>query len=90
MGRETDYVHHRKPSHSPDRLAHGIIIPPAIEHGWLDTLLREQRGDLRTMIDGVVNGLDHYDDGLSVIGPSVKMEDLTQVPLLRDGDQLFS
>ena len=68
---------------------HGIIIRPAIEVGWLDTLLREQRGDLRPMINGVVDGLDHHNDGRSLIGSSVKIEDLTQVPLLRDGDQFF-
>ena len=71
-------------------LVHGIIIRPAIEVGWLDTLLREQRGDLRSMIDGVVDGLDHHDDGRSLIGSPVKIEYLTQVPLLRDGDQLFA
>src|ERR1700719_3105372 len=30
------------------------------------------------------------DDRWSLIGSLVKIEDLTQVPLLRDGDQLFS
>src|SRR5947209_13267604 len=69
---------------------HGIIICPGIQFGWLDTLLREQRGYLRTMIDGVVDGLDHHDDGRSLIGSPVKIEYLTQVPQLRDGDQLFS
>ena len=69
---------------------HGIIIRPAIEVGWLDILLAQQSGDLRTMIDGVVDGLDHHDDGRSLIGSLVKIEYLTQVPLLRNGDQLFS
>ena len=69
---------------------HGIIIRPAIEVGWLDILLAQQSGDLRTMIDGVVDGLDHHDDGWSIIGPSVKMEDLAQFSLFRDLDQLFS
>ena len=71
-------------------LVHGIIIRPAIEVVWLDTLLREQGRYLRTMIDGVVDGLDHHDDGRSLIGSPVKIEYLTQVPLLRDGDQLFA
>ncbi len=69
---------------------HGIIIRPAIEVGWLDILLAQQRGYLRTMIDGVVDGLDHHDDDRSIIAPPVKMEDLAQFPLLRDRDQLFS
>src|SRR6266700_5379207 len=72
---------------------HGIMIRPAIEVGWLDTLLAQQSGDLRTMIDGVVDGLDHHDDDRSIIGPPVKMEDLTQLPLLhllRKRDQRFS
>ena len=69
---------------------HGIMICPAIEVGWLDILLAQQSGYLRTMIDGVVDGLDHHDDGRSLIGSPVKIKDLTQVPLLRDGDQLFS
>src|SRR5713101_6716154 len=69
---------------------HGIIIRPAIEVGWLDTLLAQQSGYLRTMIDGVVDGLDHHDDGRSIIGSPVKMEDLAQFSLLRDRDQRFS
>ena len=80
---------HRKHSHSLDRLAHGIIKSPAIEAGWLDILLAQQRGYLRTMINRVIEGLDQHDDALSVIALG-KMEDLAQVPLLRDGDQLFS
>src|SRR5947209_14872105 len=71
-------------------LMHAIIIRPAIELGWLDILLAQQSGYLRTMIDGVVDGLDQHDDGRSLIGSPVKMENLTQVPLLRDGDQLVS
>src|SRR5947209_19367587 len=69
---------------------HGIIIGPAIEVGWLDILLAQQSGDLRTMIDGVVDSLDHHDDGRSIISPPVKMEDLAQFSLLRDPDQRFS
>src|SRR6266550_4942945 len=72
---------------------HGIIIRPAIEVGWLNILLAQQSGDLRTMIDGVVDGLDHHDDGRSIIGSPVKMEDLSQLPLihlLRERDQRFS
>ena len=65
------------------------MISPAIEAGWLDILLREQRGDLRPMINGVVEGLDQHDDDRSVIVLG-QMEDLAQVPLLRDGDQLIS
>src|SRR5947209_11651223 len=71
----------------------GIVIRPAIEFSWLNILLRKQCGDLRTMIDGVVDGLDHHDDGRSIIGPPVKMEDLTQLFLvhtLRERDQRFS
>ena len=71
-------------------LVHGIIIRPAIEVGWLNILLAQQSGYLRAMIDAVVDGLDHHDDSRSLVGPIVKIEDLTQVPLLRDGDQLFS
>src|SRR6266700_3252965 len=71
-------------------LAHGIIIRPAIEVGWLDILLAQQSGYLRTMIDGVVDGLDHHDDDRSIISPPVKMEDLTQLNLLRERDQRFS
>jgi hypothetical protein len=56
-------------------LAHGIIIRPAIEVGWLDILLAQQSGYLRTMIDGVVDCLDQDDDNRSIIGPPVKMED---------------
>jgi len=41
------------------------------------------------MINRVIEGLDQHDDALSVIALG-KMEDLAQVPLLRDGDQLFS
>jgi len=52
--------------------------------------LAQQRGYLRPMIDGVVDGLDQHDDDRSLIAPPVKMEDLTQFPLLRDRDQLFS
>ena len=63
---------------------HGIMICPAIEVGWLDILLAQQSGYLRTMIDGVVDGLDQHDDDRSLIAPPVKMEDLTQVPLLCD------
>ncbi len=63
---------------------HGIIIRPAIEVGWLDILLAQQRGYLRTMIDGVVDGLDQHDDDRSIIGPPVKMEDFAQFPLFRD------
>jgi hypothetical protein len=70
-------------------LARCIIISPATEAGWLDILLAQQRGYLRTMINRVVEGLDQHDDAPSVIAPG-KMEDLAQVPLLRDGDQLFS
>ena len=66
----------------------GIIVRPAIEFGWLDTLLAYKSGDLRAMIDGVVDGLDHHDDGRSFIGSPVKIEDLTQVPLLRNYDLL--
>ena len=69
---------------------HGIIIRPAIEVGWLDILLAQQRGDLRTMIDGVVDGLDHYDDSWTFIGALVKQEDLTEITLLGDGNQRFS
>src|SRR6266700_3521574 len=69
---------------------HGIIIRPAIEVGWLDILLAQQSGYLRMMINGVVDGLDQHDDDRSIIGPPVKMEDLAQVPLLRDCNQLFS
>src|SRR6266567_711185 len=69
---------------------HGIMIGPAIEVGWLDILLAQQSGYLRTMINGVVNGLDHHNDGRSLIGSPVKIEYLTQVPLLRNDDQLFS
>jgi hypothetical protein len=64
-------------------LVHGTMIRPAIEVGWLDILLAQQSGYLRTMIDGVVDGLDQHDDGRSLIAPPVKMEDLTQFPLLR-------
>ena len=59
------------------------MIRPAIEVGWLNILLAQQSGYLRTMIDGVVDGLDQHDDGRSLIAPPVKMEDLTQFPLLR-------
>ena len=69
---------------------YGIIICPAIEVGWLDILLAQQSGYLRTMIDGVVDGLDHYDDDRGIIGSPVKMEDLTQLPLLHERDQRFS
>src|SRR6266700_5415883 len=69
---------------------HGIMIRPAIEVGWLDTLLAQQSGDLRTMINGMVDGLDHHDDDRSIIGPPVQMEDQIQVPPLRDCNQLFS
>src|SRR5437879_13213579 len=69
---------------------HGIMIGPAIEVGWLDILLAQQSGYLRTMIDGVVDGLDHHNDDRSIIGPPVKMEDQIQVPPLRDCNQLFS
>ena len=69
---------------------HGIIIRPAIKVGWLDILLAQQSGDLRTMIDAVVDGLDQHDDDRSLIAPPVKIEDLAQVPLLRDCNQLFS
>src|SRR6266852_5076104 len=69
---------------------HGIIIRPAIEVGWLDILLAQQSGYLRTMINRVVDGLDQHDDDRSIIGPPVKMEDLAQFPLLRDCNQLFS
>jgi hypothetical protein len=48
---------------------HGIIIRPAIELGWLDILLAQQSGDLRTMIDGMVDGLDQHDDARSLIAP---------------------
>src|SRR6266487_1282285 len=71
-------------------LVHGIIIRPAIEVGWLDILLAQQSGYLRTMIDAMVDGLDQHDDDRSIIGPSVKMEDQIQVPPLRDCNQLFS
>src|SRR3989440_9871762 len=74
-------------------LVHGIIIRPAIEVGWLDILLAQQSGYLRPMIDGVVDSLDHHDDDRSIIGPTVKMEDPTQLPLLhllRERDQCFS
>ncbi len=57
---------------------HGIIIRPAIEVGWLDTLLAQQSGYLRTMIDSVVDGLDHHDDGRSLIGSPVKIEYITE------------
>src|SRR5213082_3579095 len=69
---------------------HGIIIRPAIEFGWLDILLAQQSGYLRTMIDGVVDGLDQHDDDRSIIGSTIKMEHLAQVPLLCDRDQRFS
>ena len=52
--------------------------------------MAQQSGYLRTMIDGVVDGLDQHDDDRSIISPPVKMEDLAQFPLLRDRDQLFS
>ena len=63
---------------------HCVIIRPAIEVGRLDILLAQQSGYLRTMIDSVVDGLDYHDDGRSLIGSFVKIEDLTLVPLLRD------
>jgi hypothetical protein len=74
-------------------LVHCIIIRPAIEVRWLDILLTQQSGYLRTMVDGVVDSLDQHDDNWRVISSSVKMEDLTQIPLLSllcDRDQLFS
>jgi hypothetical protein len=64
----------RKHSHSFQRLVHGIIIRPAIEVGWLDILLAQQSGYLRTMINRVVDGLDQHDDDRSIIGPPVKIE----------------
>ncbi len=42
----------------PSALVHGIIIRPAIEVGRLDTLLSQQRGYLRTMVNAVIDGLD--------------------------------
>src|SRR5437660_11734102 len=45
---------------------------------------------MRTMIDAMVDSLDQHDDSRSVIGPLVKMKDLAQVPLLHDGNELFS
>jgi hypothetical protein len=71
-------------------LVHCIIIRPAIEVGWHDILLAQQSAYQRMMIDGVGDGLDQHDDDRSLIAPPVKMEDLTQFPLLRDGDRLFS
>ena len=44
-----------------------IMIRPAIEVGWHDILLARQSGYLRTMIDGVVDGLDQHDDDRSII-----------------------
>src|SRR6266581_6563368 len=89
--RESYLIVRRQPLFRP--LVHYIIVRPAIEVGWLDILLAQQRGYLRTMIDCVVDGLDHHDDDRSIIGPPVKMEDLTQLlllHLLRERDQRFS
>ena len=64
---------------------HCIIIPPAIEVRWLDTLLTQQSGYLRTMINGVVDGLDHHDDGRSLVGSPVKIKDLNEFHVCSDG-----
>src|SRR6266699_1300642 len=80
--RESYLIVRRQPLFRP--LVHYIIVRPAIEVGWLDIMLAQQRGYMRTMIDGVVDGLDQHDDARSIIGPPVQMEDLAQFPLFRD------
>ena len=44
-----------------------IIISPAIEKGEFDILEREPHGDLRTMLNCVVESLDQDDDAPNVI-----------------------
>lgn len=56
-------------------------------------MLAEQRGDLRTMVDGMLDGLNHHDADRSIIGPTVKMEYLIQlflIYLLDERDQRLS
>src|SRR2546427_3986791 len=45
---------------------------------------------MRTMINAMVDSLDQHDNGRNVIGSLFKMKDLAQVPLLRNGNKLFS
>src|SRR5690348_8499074 len=73
--------------------AHCVVIGPAIDSWRFDPLLAEQRGDLRAMIDGVVDGLDYHDDDRSIIRSCVQMQDRIQIlwlRLLHEVDQCFA
>lgn len=64
-----------------------VVVGPAVEIEWLDALLAQERSDLRAVINSMVDGLNQDFDDRRVVGTSIKVEDLIQIPLFRDDRQ---